>query len=66
MLHLNETIDRFLVGALSHNLPVTFVNYAPAPHAFDLVDDSESSREIIRQILSFMRFHLLVKPAAES
>jgi hypothetical protein len=66
MPHLNETIDRFLAGALSHNLPVTFVNHAQAPHAFDLVDDSESSREIIRQILSFMRFHLLEAPAIES
>jgi hypothetical protein len=60
MPHLNETIDRFLAGALSYNLPVTFVNHAQAPHGFDLADDSESSREIIRRILSFMRFHLLI------
>ena len=29
------------------------------PHAFDVLDDSETSREIIRQILAFMRFRLL-------
>jgi hypothetical protein len=57
--HLNETIDGFLVKALACNLPVTFVNHAGAPHAFDLFHDSKTSREIIRQILSFMRFHLL-------
>jgi len=57
--HLNETIDRFLAKALVCNLPVTFVNHATAPHAFDLWHDSETSREIIKEILSFMRFHLL-------
>jgi hypothetical protein len=59
MPHLNETLDRFLGKALKRNLPVTFVNHHEAPHAFDLVHDSETSREIIRQILAFMRFHLL-------
>jgi dienelactone hydrolase len=58
MPHLNETIDRFLTKALTHNLPMTFVNHPDAPHAFDLMHDSETSREIVRQILAFMRFHL--------
>ena len=57
--HLNETIDRFIGGALRCNLPITFANHATAPHAFDLMDDSETTREMIRQILAFMRFHLL-------
>jgi len=56
--HLNETLDRFLAKALSRNLPITFVNHAAAPHAFDLFDDTEGSREVIRQILAFMQFHL--------
>lgn len=59
MPHLNETIDSFLGKALSYNLPVTFANHPAAPHAFDLMHDSETSREIIRQILAFLRFHLL-------
>ena len=59
MPRLNETLDRFLVKALIRNLPVTFVNHAAAPHAFDLFDDSETSREIIRRILAFFQFHLL-------
>jgi len=57
--HLNETMDRFVVEALLRNLPITFVNHADGPHAFDLLHDSEASREIIRQILAFLRFHLL-------
>ena len=56
--HLNEAIDRFLVKAAARNLPLTFVNHAAAPHAFDLMDDSEPTREVIRQILAFLRFHL--------
>jgi acetyl esterase/lipase len=48
--HLNETLDRFLAHALACNLPITFVNHPAAPHAFDLVDDTETSREIVRQI----------------
>lgn len=59
MPHLNETLDRFLTKALARNLPVTLVNHASATHAFDLFDDTETSRELIRQILAFMRFHLL-------
>jgi len=63
MPHLNETIDRFLTKALTHNLPVTFVNHPTAPHAFDLIEESEASRGIIRQILAFMRQHLITSPA---
>ncbi len=56
--YLNETLDRFMAKALERNLPVTFVNHPEAPHAFDLFHDSETSREIIKGILAFMRFHL--------
>jgi acetyl esterase/lipase len=59
MPHLNETMDRFLAKALICNLPITFANHPAAPHWFDVLHDSETSREIIRQILAFMRFHLL-------
>jgi acetyl esterase/lipase len=58
MPHLNETLDRFVTKALNCNLAITLTNHATAPHAFDTADDSETSREIIRQILAFMRFHL--------
>ena len=53
--HLNDSIDRFVAGALARNLPITLVNHATGPHAFDLMQDSETSREIIRQILGFLR-----------
>jgi len=43
---LNETLDRFIAHALAANLPITLANH-------------ETSREIIRQILGFLRLHLL-------
>jgi len=57
--HLNEMLDRFVAGALTCNLPVTLVNHPQGPHAFDLLQNTEPSREVIRQILAFLRFHLL-------
>jgi acetyl esterase/lipase len=55
---LNEALDRFVAEALARNLPVTIVNQPEAPHAFDVFDDSESSRDVIRRILAFLQFHL--------
>jgi acetyl esterase/lipase len=55
---LNESLDPFLAAAVARNLPITFVNHAAAPHAFDLFHDDETTREIIRQILAFLRCHL--------
>jgi hypothetical protein len=60
--NLNETIDRFVAGALKANLPITVVNYPTGPHAFDLMEDSEASRAIVRQILGFLRSHLTGSP----
>lgn len=57
---LNEALDLFLAKALARNFPVTLVNHATGPHGFDLDDDSDTSREVVKQILAFMRFHLHV------
>lgn len=57
--HLNEALDHFVAEALRCNLPVTFVNYPEGPHAFDLFVDDETSREIVRRVLAFLRLHLL-------
>ncbi|MGA2880221.1 MAG: helix-turn-helix domain-containing protein [Bryobacteraceae bacterium] len=59
MPRLNEALDRFIADALAANLPITIANHATGPHAFDLMHDSDTSREIVRQILAFLRFHLL-------
>jgi acetyl esterase/lipase len=56
---LNASLDKFVAAALARNLPLTLVNHASGPHSFDLFDDTEPSREAIRQILAFLRRHLL-------
>jgi hypothetical protein len=55
---LNQAMDGFVAAALARNLPVTVVNHATGPHAFDVLDDSDASREVIRAIVAFLRSHL--------
>lgn len=56
---LTNTIDRFIAAAIDRNLPVTVVNHASAPHAFDLVDPGPASRAAISQLLTFLQSHLI-------
>ncbi|MCU1383187.1 MAG: putative Esterase/lipase [Acidobacteria bacterium] len=62
---MNASIDSFMRHALIENLPITFVNHAEGPHAFDLFDDSRTSRDIIRQTLRFLRQHLTAESSDE-
>lgn len=55
---MNASIDRFVRHALLANLPVTVVNHAAGAHAFDLFDDTRTSRDMVRQTLRFLRQHL--------
>jgi len=55
---LNDTLDAFVLAALRRNLPITITNHATAPHAFDLFDDSDATRNTIEQVLAFFRFQL--------
>jgi len=52
---LNGSLDRFAAAALARNLSLTLVNHAAGAHAFDLFEDSESSRQVVRQALAFLR-----------
>lgn len=55
---INPSIDAFIAAALRRNLPISLVNHPRGPHAFDVFDDSTSSKAIIRQVLAFMAEHL--------
>ena len=55
---MNSSIDRFIRHALVENLPVTMINHAEGPHAYDLFDDSRTSRDVVRQTLQFLKQHL--------
>ena len=62
---MNASIDSFIRHGLIENLPITFVNHAEGPHAFDLFDDSRTSRDIIRQTLRFLQQHLTTERSDE-
>ena len=55
---LLPTLDRFVADALARNLPITIVNHAAASHAFDLFDDSATSRHVVTQLIEFLRVKL--------
>lgn len=55
---LNETFDGLTSELLRRNLPVTIVNHANAAHAFDLMDDCEETRHVIRHVLDFVQCRL--------
>jgi hypothetical protein len=62
---MNASIDRFMRHGLVENLPITLVNHAEGPHAFDLFDDTRASRDVVRQLLRFLQQHLMAEaPAA--
>jgi hypothetical protein len=63
---MNASIDRFIRQGLVENLPITFINHAEGPHAFDLFDDGRMSRETVRQTLRFLRQHLTEENADAS
>jgi hypothetical protein len=58
---LNDAIDRVVAAGLGRNLPMSIVNHHTGVHAFDLEEDSEVVRGIIRQVLAFLRLHLEVR-----
>ena len=56
---LNASVDRFVAHALTENADITVLSYPDGPHAFDLLDDNDRSRLIVRQVLRFFEAHLL-------
>lgn len=62
---LNEALDRLVWRGLERNLPLTVVNHAMGAHGFDVDEDAPVSRDIIRQVLAFLRRHL-VTPASST
>lgn len=63
---VNQPIDHFIRQALDAELPLTFINYAEGQHAFDIADNNDESRAIIRQTLDFMKRHLFGERLSEN
>lgn len=58
---LNQAIDEFVKNALTSDLNFQFINYLEGQHAFDILDDNDRSREIIKQTLDFLKTNLAEK-----
>jgi hypothetical protein len=58
IIEFNQALDHFVAVALANNAPLTLVNYATGRHAFDMYDDNDQSREIIRVTMKFLKFNL--------
>lgn len=55
---LNNSIDRFVAGALQANRELELINYAQGVHAFDIHDASTPAQHLLRRILDFYRQRL--------
>ena len=55
---LNPSIDRFVEKAREANISVEFVDYEDGIHGFDIWQDTDESREIVKQTVEFMKTHL--------
>jgi len=58
---VNNSTDYFVAEAIRSNVPLTFINYPDGQHDFDVLDDTEISKFIIRQTVDFMKAHLIDK-----
>lgn len=55
---INRVMDQFVAQALANNFELELINYPQGIHAFDILDDSAASVQIIKRILSYLRQRL--------
>lgn len=56
---VNESIDEFVAEALARNLNLELHNHPDGEHGFDLFNDDDHSRNIVRRTLAFFQENLL-------
>jgi acetyl esterase/lipase len=54
---LNAGLDKFVQVALSENATIDVLNHATGHHGFDVEDDNDRSREIIKKTIDFIKTH---------
>lgn len=54
---LNATIDQFVAEALRRNVELELMTHAEGVHGFDVLNDDDRSRAIIRRTFEFIRGH---------
>ncbi len=53
--NLNNAITLFALQAIGRNLRFTLINYAEGKHAFDIFDDTDETRKIIKHTFQFIK-----------
>jgi tetratricopeptide (TPR) repeat protein len=56
--NLNKSLERFVQKALLHDSHFEFINYPEGQHAFDVLDVTPRTTEIIQQTLVFLKTRL--------
>ena len=54
---LNGGLDHFVQLALKNNVPLELFNHPEGQHGFDIENDNERSREILKRTIEFIRTH---------
>jgi acetyl esterase/lipase len=55
---LNASLDRFVEEAESRGIPFELMEHTQGQHGFDVLDDDDRTREIIRRTLDFIKEHI--------
>jgi acetyl esterase/lipase len=55
---INDSMDEFVLGAIKQNISIEFINYVEGVHGFDVENNNERTREIIRRTMEFVKKHL--------
>jgi dienelactone hydrolase len=58
MPFLNAGIDKFVAEARSRGVAIEMMEHPKGRHSFDMLDDDDTSRAIIRRAVEFMKEHL--------
>jgi hypothetical protein len=56
---VNKAMDLKVSEARSSNIPTEYIELAGAPHAFDILQNTQDSKDVIRQALEFYKSALL-------
>ena len=54
---INAALKKFIDAALAHNVEIELMNHPSGEHGFDILNDDERSRAIIRRTIDFIREH---------
>lgn len=52
---LNRQFGDFVASAMTHNVPITLLNYSGGHHGFDVIDNNGATREVVEQTFAFLK-----------